>query len=102
MMSIVSSFYSKKQVSTQHKQTYITHKVVASVLVLCCGSIFLYAPAITIHIPSGITRLKKMVLLPKFSLLLWVLLSSYVILLINNPVKCDDGEYLLILNFVMA
>ncbi|KAK2458350.1 hypothetical protein P8452_04991 [Trifolium repens] len=33
-----------------------------------------------------------MVLLPKFSLLLWVLLSSYVILLINNPVKCDDDE----------
>jgi hypothetical protein len=59
MMSIVSSFYSKKQLSTQHKQTYITHKVVASVLVLCCGSIFLYAPAITIHIPSGITQLKK-------------------------------------------
>jgi small-conductance mechanosensitive channel len=101
MMSIVSSFYSKKQLSTQHKQTYITHKVVASVLVLWCGSIFLYAPAITIHIPC-ITKLQKMVLLPKFSLLLWVLLSSYAILLINNPVKCDDGEYLLILNFVMA
>jgi hypothetical protein len=45
MMSIVSSFYSKKQVSTQHKQTYITHKVVASVLALCCGSVFLYTLA---------------------------------------------------------
>ncbi|CAI8604743.1 unnamed protein product [Vicia faba] len=33
-----------------------------------------------------------MVLLPKFSLLLWILLSSYVILLINHPVKCGDDE----------
>ncbi|XP_004496769.1 uncharacterized GPI-anchored protein At3g06035-like [Cicer arietinum] len=30
--------------------------------------------------------------LPKLSLLFWILLSSYAILLINSPVKCDDDE----------
>ncbi|KAL9317396.1 hypothetical protein ACSQ67_013913 [Phaseolus vulgaris] len=41
------------------------------------------------------TKQPRMVL-PKFSLCFWLLLSPLLILFMNYPVKCDSGEYFLL------